>query len=186
MDVFEAIRNRRAVREYADTPIDRKTVSRLIEIAIQAPSSMNLQPWAFAVLLDPNRIADLDARAKRWLLDNFSRTGFDLSLRTTLEEPGHLIFYRAPALVLILAKSADPQSAQDCCLAAQNFMLAARNEDLGTCWIGIARPWLSMNAIKAELQVPEDYDIIAPIVLGHPKAWPEPHGRQPAEIHWLG
>jgi nitroreductase len=173
------------VREFTDAAIDRKIVARLIDIAIQAPSAMNLQPWAFAVLLDRNRIADLDARAKRWLLDNFSRTGFDLSLRTMLEDPAHLIFYRAPALVLILAKSADPQCAQDCCLAAENFMLAARNEELGTCWIGISRPWLNMSAVKAELEVPEDYDVIAPIVLGYPKAWPESQGRQPAEIHWL-
>jgi nitroreductase len=186
MDAVEAIRNRRAVRDFTAAAIDRKTVARLIDLAIQAPSAMGLEPWAFAVLLDRNRIADLDARAKRWLLDNFSRTGFDLSLRATLEEPAHLIFYGAPALILILAKSADPQCAQDCCLAAENFMLAARGEDLGTCWIGMSRPWLSMAAIKAELEVPEDYDIIAPIVLGHPKAWPEAHARQSAEIHWLG
>ena len=31
-----------------------------------------------------------------------------------------------------------------------------------------------------------NYHVVAPIVLGYPKAWPESHGRNPAEIHWLG
>ena len=53
MELMEVIRNRRAVREYTDTSIDRATIERLIEAAVLAPSAMNLQPWAFAVLLGP-------------------------------------------------------------------------------------------------------------------------------------
>jgi len=64
-------------------------------------------------------------------------------------------------------------------------MLAARNEGLGSCWIGFARPWLDLPATKAELNLPEHYHVVAPIVLGLPKAWPDSHGRKPAEIYWL-
>jgi hypothetical protein len=51
MDRMDAIRNRRAVRDYTDKPVDRSPAERLIDAAILAPSAMNLQPWAFAVLL---------------------------------------------------------------------------------------------------------------------------------------
>jgi len=63
---------------------------------------------------------------------------------------------------------------------------AARDEALGTCCIGLARPWFNLRSTKHELGLPEEYEVVVPIVLGHPKAWPESHGRRPAEIHWLG
>jgi len=75
--------------------------------------------------------------------------------------------------------------AEDCCLAAENLMLAARDEGLGTCWIGFARPWLDLPSTKHEMGLPAGHHVVAPIVLGYPKAWPESHGRNPAEIHWL-
>lgn len=55
-----------------------------------------------------------------------------------------------------------------------------------TCWIGLSRPWFNLPAAKRELGVPAQYQVIAPIVLGYPKAWPGSPGRRPAEIHWIG
>ena len=185
MELIDVIRNRRAVRDFTDASIDRPTIERLIEAAILAPSAMNLQPWAFAVLLGRERIEGHAKRAKHWLLASLSQTSYDPSIRHMLEDPEYALFYHAPALVVILAKSSGTQSAEDCCLAGENLMLAARNEGLGSCWIGFARPWLDLPATKAELKLPDQYHVVAPIVLGYPKAWPESHGRKPAEIHWL-
>ena len=55
-------------------------------------------------------------------------------------------------------------------------MLAARDEGLGTCWVGFARPWLNLRSIKAELGLPESYEVVAPIVLGHPRLGPSRMG----------
>lgn len=186
MELMEAIRERRAVREYAPAHMQRPLIERPIQAAILAPSARNLQPWAFAVLLDRERIESYGKRATNWLLANFSQTPFDEALRKMVEDPDFVMFHHAPALVLVLAKSSGRQAAEDCCLAAENLMLAARAEGLGTCWIGLARPWLNLPATKAELKVPESYHVVAPIVFGHPKAWPESHGRNAAEIYWLG
>jgi nitroreductase len=185
MELMDVIRNRRAVRDYSDTPIDRSAVERLIDAAILAPSAMNLQPWAFAVLLGRERIEGYAKRAKDWVLASLSQTSYEPSIRHMLEDPQYVLFYHAPALVAVLAKSASTQAAEDCCLAAENLMLAARNEGLGSCWIGFARPWLDLPATKAELKLPEHYHVVAPIVLGHPNAWPDSHGRNPAETYWL-
>ena len=65
-------------------------------------------------------------------------------------------------------------------------MLAARAEELGTCCIGLARPWFNLTSIKHELGLPEHCETVVPITLGYPKAWPESHGRHAAEIHWIG
>jgi len=186
MELLDVIRKRRAVREYTNALIERPVVERLINAAILAPSAMNLQPWAFAVILDRGRIEQYGKRAKLWSLANFGQTSFTPELRKMLEDPDFTMFYHAPALVMVLAKSSDTQAAEDCCLAAENMMLAARDEGLGTCWIGLARPWLDLPLTKAELNLSSQFRVVAPIVLGHPKAWPESHGRSPGEIYWLG
>jgi nitroreductase len=183
MELIEVIKTRRAVREYTDAHVDRRTVERLLSAAVLAPSAMNLQPWAFAVLLDRERINNYACRAKDWLLTNVSQVAE--SARHILDDPNFVLFYHAPALVIVLAKSSAAQAAEDCCLAAENFMLAARDEGRGACWIGFVRPWLDLPSTKHELGLPADHHVIAPIVLGYPKAWPEPHGRNPSEIHWL-
>ena len=191
MDSMEVIAKRRAVREYTGTSVEGTVIKRLIDAATLAPSAMNLQPWAFAVLLGRDRVNDCAERARTWLLANFSQSSFSQTsqaarLRQMLEDPNYVLFHDAPTLVTVLAKSSDFQSAEDCCLAAEIFMLAARDEGLGTCWIGLARPWLDLPATKRDLGLPEHYQVVAPIVLGYPKAWPASHGRSPAEIHWLG
>lgn len=185
METMEVIKNRRAVREYTNAPVGREAIERLIGAAILAPSAMNLQPWAFAALLDRERIAVYARRIKDWLLANFSQTSLDPSLRALIEPEGYHIFHDAPAIVLVLAKSAQPQAAEDCCVAAENLLLAARDEGLGTCWIGLSRPWFNLPSTKQELGLPEQYQVVAPIILGYPEAWPESHGRSPAEVHWL-
>jgi nitroreductase len=185
MELMDAIRNRRAVRDYTNTAVERSVVERLIGAAISAPSAMNLQPWSFAILLGRERIDGYARRAKDWLLGSLSQTSYEPSIRHRLEDPDFVLFYHAPALVIVLAKSSGTQAAEDCCLAAENLMLAARNEGLGSCWIGFARPWLDLPATKSELKLPEHYHVVAPIVLGYPKAWPDSHGRNPPEMYWL-
>lgn len=189
MNFVDVINKRRAVREYRHIPVAPAEIEALIETATQAPSAMNLQPWAFAVVLGRERIDSYARRALEWLLADRSRLP-DPKMQNRLaqrirEDPNFTLFYRAPALVLVLAKSSDSQAVEDCCLAAENLMLAARARDLGTCWIGFSRPWLNLPETKSELGLPPEYHVVAPLVIGHPVAWPESHGRKPAEIHWI-
>lgn len=186
MELMQAIVTRRATREYDDTPVEQARIEQFINAANLAPSAMNRQPWAFAVLTDSERIRNCARRAKLWLLHDLDEKPEPSTLRPLLENPAYSLLHGAPVLVLILATSNDQQAMEDCCLAAENFMLAARDEGVGTCWIGLARPWFNLPGIKAELKIPEKYQVVAPIVLGFPKKWPESHERNPAEIHWVG
>jgi nitroreductase len=184
MELLTALAERRAVRDYQPTPIEGKVVEQLINAAILAPSARNLQPWAFAVLLNSERIEQYAQRAKAWLLEYQQELGLG-NLIDMLQAPNFSIFYGAPALILVLATDTTNQAAEDCCLAAQNLMLAARDRNLGTCWIGMSRRWLNLTSTKTELGLPERYPVVAPIILGHPKSWPTSHGRHPADIHWM-
>ncbi|HTZ00249.1 MAG TPA: nitroreductase [Rhodocyclaceae bacterium] len=48
--VDRAIESRRSVRAFLDTPVPRETVRRILEVASQAPSGTNTQPWHVHVL----------------------------------------------------------------------------------------------------------------------------------------
>ncbi len=189
MNFMDVVKKRRAVREYTAEPVTRAEIEELIGAAIQAPSAINGQPWAFAVVLGREQIDGYGKRALQWLLANASQLrnrAIEEKLRQRVhQDPDFRLFYEAPALVLVLAKTSQSQAVEDCCLAAENLMLAARDHKLGSCWIGFARPWLNLPQSKAELGLPKECEVVAPVVLGHPVAWPESHGRNPAEIYWL-
>lgn len=45
MDVIEAIRARRSVRDFSSTPVPKETVMKILEVASLSPSGGNAQPW---------------------------------------------------------------------------------------------------------------------------------------------
>ncbi|MCA9774304.1 MAG: nitroreductase family protein, partial [Myxococcales bacterium] len=64
MDTFEAIRTRRAVKHY--DPAHKMTdaeVQRLLEAALLAPTSFNIQNWRFVLVTDPKQRERLQAAA---------------------------------------------------------------------------------------------------------------------------
>lgn len=186
MDAMEAIYGRRATRSFTAEPVARGSIEKTIDAAVHAPSAMNAQPWAFAVITGRARLSDYAARAKAHLLATLAVDSPLAKYRERLAEPAFDVFYRAPALIVVCAKPAGLHATEDCCLAAENFMLAAHALGLGTCWIGFARPWLELSETKRELGIPAPYAPVASLVLGHPRERPEPTPRDPPEIIWLG
>jgi len=50
MDVYEAVRTRRSVRNFTDRPVPREALERVISAAAWAPSGSNIQPWHIYVV----------------------------------------------------------------------------------------------------------------------------------------
>ena len=153
MELAEVIRTRRSVHEYTGASVDRSTMQSLVDAAIQAPSVMNSQPWLFCAFLDQGRIEELSNQVKQWLLKQTLKAPSELNrgLAQILRDPGFLLLHQPAALLLILAKTSASQAFEACCLAAGNFLLAARDVGIATCWIGLARPWFDLPSIKTEL-----------------------------------
>lgn len=178
VDIVKAIYQRRAVREYTNVPVSRPLLEQLIADATQAPSSMNLQPWAFAVFTGLEKLRAYSERAREYMLAKHPSPQLEHMLA-----PGINIFHDAPALVVICAVNALPQSAEDCSLAAENLMLSAYARGLGTCPIGFSREWLNLPEVKAELGIPAEARPAFAVVVGFPKAQPAAHGRKPPLIY---
>ncbi|HBN26619.1 MAG TPA: nitroreductase [Desulfobacteraceae bacterium] len=50
MDIFEAITKRKSIRNYLLDPVSKDLLKKVLQIAVQAPSAMNTQPWEFTVV----------------------------------------------------------------------------------------------------------------------------------------
>ena len=183
--VAEAIFHRRAVRHYSSRDVSPKAVRELLHAAVQAPSAMNQQPWVFGVFHGRKRLLNYSDRAKRHLVATYPTT-FDLHLRSELyENPSYDIFHGANTLIVIYAKRGRLNPNEDCCLAAENLMLAAYGMGLGTCPIRFAQPWFDLFETKRELGVPEHYTAVFPIVVGYAEGLTEPTPRdEPNVVIW--
>src|SRR6185295_9275929 len=50
MDVYEAVKSRRAVRGFTERPVSREVLERVLSAAAWAPSGSNIQPWNIYVV----------------------------------------------------------------------------------------------------------------------------------------
>lgn len=182
MELQDAIVSRRAVRRYQPRAVERATLEQLIQAAILAPSAMNAQPWAFGVIEGAARLCQLSTRAKALLIERFDQSRLPDRYREMLSDPAFNIFYDAPALVVVYARSDTPYAAGDCSMAAYTLMLAAHDRGLATCWIGFAEPLLQTAQAKADLGVPEDATVVAPLIVGYPAAPVAPTPRNPPDV----
>jgi nitroreductase len=185
MEILKAIGERRAVRDYLPKPVDESVIRRLIDAAIQAPSAVNEQPWRFSVVLDQRNLDALSAECKTFMLASPPAAAASAHFKM-LRDPSYQIFYHAPALIIISAAGAGPWHIEDCALAAENLMLAAYAEGLGSCWIGFAQGYLNTPAGKHLLGLAADCVPVAPIIIGKPRMQPPPVRRQEPQIQWIG
>ena len=120
---------------------------------------------------------------KKNLLDDFSRNpnALSTSYEAILKDDKFNVFYNAPSVIYVVG-SKDVRSLDvDCALAVCYLMFSAAQRGLGTCWIGFGAH-IQDPKIKEEIGLPEDYQIIAPLVIGYPKAIPAPLERKEPQI----
>ena len=187
MDTFEAIYERRAVKafdpEHRLTPDEEK---KLLEAAIQAPTSFNIQHWRFVVLRDP------ELRLKiRKELGNDQAQMTDASLLVLLtadvqawhKEPERYWRNAPPEVAKMLVDWMGPfhegrewlqrdEAQRSIGMAMQTLMLAARSMGYDSC------PMIGFDIEKvAELiNLPEDHVMGPMLAIGKKvkDSWPKP------------
>jgi nitroreductase len=184
VELSEAIRGRRATRQFAQTPVAKPALLELIDAAIQAPSAINAQPWEFTVIQNRTHLDRIAASSKAYMLTAMEHSAAPQHLRDLLKNPDFDIFYHAPALIVISAKSGD-WAVEDAALAAQNLMLAAYAKGLGTCWIGFAQRWLETDEGKRSIELPPGIQPVAPIIVGYPAGPMPPVPRNQPRVRWF-
>lgn len=184
MSVMDAIFRRRAVREYMPQRIEQVVIRTLLDAAVHAPTAMQEEAWAFAVIQDKDLLRRLSDDVKERLATDSNGIhpllGGHAPDRFT--SPEFNAFYTAGTLVVICGKPLGPFVVADCWLAAENLMLAACAAGLGTCPIGLAVEVLNTPQWKKELGVSAEMTAIAPIIVGLPAGETPPVPRKPPQV----
>ncbi len=150
MNVHDAIRKRRSVREFSTRPIPSGALARLQDAMRFAPSACNLQPWRFVLVTMPELCGQVAKSAN--------------------EQP-----FIANAPLIVVACGFSDHAYQhmggygnsidiDVAIALDHLTLAAVAEGLGTCWIGS----FDEAKVKSLLNVPREVKVVAMMPVGFP------------------
>jgi len=183
VDFFDLLVKRRAIRDFEDKEVPLETIKEIIRDGCLAPSSGNGQPWRFIIINNKEWIKKLSDESKKNIL-YFIGKNPDSPLKSyeaRLKNKNFNVFYNAPCLVYIVAPKEVRSAQVDCALAACYFMFSAAALGLGTCWVDLGSE-IRDPEILAEIGMPYDCKIIAPIILGHPKSIPPSPTRNEPQI----
>ena len=153
MDVYEAIRARRTIRDFEDRQVGMGTIERIIDAGLKAPTNNHLRQWEFVIVNGKEeranllRVENMTSRDEcEQMLDGFGMT--DEVQRNMYREAMPRQFsmlYNAGCLILPFFKIREPllqpsslSSLNDfasiwCCI--ENMLLAAASEGL----LGVTR-----------------------------------------------
>jgi len=162
MKVYEAAARRRSVRRFKDKSVPYLVLEKCVEAARLAPSGRNMQVCEY--------IAINDAAILPGIFENIGG-----SVRLPPEKGGPRPEQTAKAYIIVLVNKTlegdDKRrkiSYYDVGMAAENIMLVALEQGLGSC------PVLMFNEsnLKPVLNIPDNYDIALVIAMGYPDESP--------------
>ena len=178
MHVIEAINSRRSVREFTDKAVERETIGRLLQAAVQAPNHRLTQPWRFYVLGPNARRAYgdvLGGRKAKKIEDPVAAKAVRDKVAATHERlPGMIVF----AMVEDENQEIREEDFASMMMAVQNFSLAAAAEGLAT---HIKTGAIMQDPLaRSAAGVADGEKIVAVVELGEPASTPSPKDRKAA------
>ena len=171
----------------------RSYVDRLLDVAADAPSGMNMRPVRFTVVDDRAKLTqlrdDLMAELSQMARDETFPPGLEfVASFVKLWDEGRVdfLFRGAPHLLITSAPAASACPEQDCLIALSYFELFAQSLGVGTVWDGLAKMAIGdlVPGARARLGIPDDHVIGYAMAFGKPAvqyARTAQHG--PAQLH---
>ena len=173
MELREAVRERRMVRNYRDEPVSRKVVERLTDLARRAPSAGFSQGQYLVVVTEQElrtRIAEL-AEEEHYVSLGFppwiSRAPVHVVVCTREED--YRERYREPDKIDADGSEIEwpvPYWYVDAGASLMLLLLGAVDEGLGAGFFGVHR----LPGLKELLDIPTDVTLVGVVTLGHPAA----------------
>ncbi|MDY7035650.1 MAG: nitroreductase family protein [Thermodesulfobacteriota bacterium] len=170
MEFKDLIKARRSCRSFEALPVSEGQLDAILDAGRWAPNPLNLQPWEFIIITEPEIKAAVRGVAEDAKQEVLKQNG-----------PGWVKKYNvdfleeAPVLVVVLTnpslgglgsffgqRHGAIQAASAC---VQNMILAAADMGLGSLWFTFFRP----EKLRIVLHIPEYMEIAAVIPFGKPK-----------------
>jgi nitroreductase len=167
MSIQDIIYKRRSIRQYQNKPVEKDKLEPLLRAAMAAPSAMNIKPWEFVVVTEPETMDEI---------------------RSSLMFGKH----NAPAAIVVCGNTSffkHPMASrfwvQDCSAATENILLAAVGLGLGTVWLGVHPIHNFSKRISNILHLPKNVKPLNVIYVGYPAEEKPPRTQyDPDRVHW--
>lgn len=160
MNILEAVKNRRSIREFEKKEISVSLINKLIDALIWAPSAGNLQSRKFYFVQDEKIKKGI---AKAALNQTFVAEAplvvvgcTDNSIASRYGERGMYLY-----------------SVQDVACSIMGMMLVAHENGLGSVWVGA----FNEEGVSNLLKMPRNLRPVAIVPIGYPLRVPSPPGR---------
>lgn len=167
MDTIDAIKTRRSVRKFSDTPVEAEKLQTVLEAVQAAPSWSNMQCWRMVVVKSPETKAKISEYS--FVESFFATYGYK-------SNPAQKGIADAPVVLVLCAlpgKSGEMGGQQyyltDIGIASENLMLAAHALGLGSVFVGV----FDEEKLGDLLGIPPEIRIVGIFPLGYPLTEPK-------------
>jgi len=184
MEFYEAVSNRRSVREFQTRPVEKEKLTRILEAGLKAPSNNHLRQWEFILVRDPEqrrRVAELVAKGKsitsetelekaldRWsdeLQREMYRVALPVQVKMLVSSPELLVVcYRLRKPLGECETLYDLNDLASIWMCIENIVLAMAAEGL----YGVTSVPRETAVLRRALGVPDGYEVAAAIPIGYP------------------
>lgn len=187
VDLAEGIQKRRAIRKFKPTPIPRKLLKRLFDLAKWSPVASIFKVWDYTVVegVARDRVANCICQNTTLLRDILSY-GTPEAMQKAID------YYQdvGGAPVILVVTVPQTRRAWDRKMTSlafgtelQNLLLGAFYLGLGACPVTMP-PWVE-NETRKTLGIDEGRVILTAIALGYPDESPEPTPREPVRVRYV-
>ncbi len=188
MELDVCIKGRRSIRSYMDAPVSKEQLLQVIEAGTWAPNGIGDEQWRFVVVQNRKLIKYVSDETKKLLVELNHPFA-----EQTAGTDSDTVCYDAPVLILICVEKNQQFTGEqltgyylpDCVLAAQNIFLKAYELGLGTCYMGLVYLLKNKPDVLKTIGVPENYELIVPLILGHPKTTQGAGTREKPNVKWI-
>ncbi len=121
MDLEYVLENRCSVRHFSDKVVDDKTIEKILDFTMKAPTAKNKQPYRIYIIKSSEGIAKID---------NLTQCRYGAPYVA-------LFTYRSDEMWINEEDPTINSGIEDASIAATFFMLEAFNNNVDTCWVNL-------------------------------------------------
>jgi len=182
------IRARRSIRNYKEQSVSREKLTKLVNIARQAPTGSNSQGISFLVVEDKQLVRKAAELTIRMIEKSPLKDSLKESIRIYREDGVDSILRGAPNLIITTAKKDFSNGRANSISCLTYLELFAPSLGLGTCWAGFFEYCASIKGspMLKLFNIPEGKVITAAVMVGYPKySYKKLVDRNPLEVTYI-